>query len=111
VKVTGDSGESDTAPVGPNSDEEGIAMMYWNGMGGWGYLFMTVNTLLFWGLVVTGIVLLVRHFGGRRTGSGTAVAGPEQILAERYARGDIDDEEYQRRLDTLRRGGHAVAES
>ncbi|MFI0716705.1 SHOCT domain-containing protein [Streptomyces inhibens] len=27
---------------------------------------------------------------------------PEQILAERYARGEIDEEEYQRRLATLR---------
>jgi putative membrane protein len=92
--------------------EEEITMMYWNGMGGWGYVFMTVNSLLFWGLVVTGIVALVRHFGGSRpTSSGPAAADPERILAERYARGEIDDEEYQRRLETLRRGGHAVAKS
>ncbi|WP_237323463.1 SHOCT domain-containing protein [Streptomyces sp. MOE7] len=31
-----------------------------------------------------------------------ADGGPEQILAERYARGEIDDEEYRRRLATLR---------
>ncbi|MFI9201609.1 SHOCT domain-containing protein [Streptomyces sp. NPDC053048] len=29
-------------------------------------------------------------------------SSPEQILAERYARGEIDEEEYQRRLATLR---------
>jgi putative membrane protein len=92
--------------------EEEITMMYWNGMGGWGYVFMTVNSLLFWGLVVTGIVALVRHFrGSQPTGSGLAAVDPEQILAERYARGEIDDEEYQRRLDTLRRGGHTMAKS
>ncbi|MFD4600403.1 SHOCT domain-containing protein [Streptomyces sp. NPDC058464] len=28
--------------------------------------------------------------------------GAEQILAERYARGEIDEEEYLRRLDILR---------
>jgi putative membrane protein len=31
---------------------------------------------------------------------------PEQILAQRYARGEIDDDEYRRRLDVLR--GSAV---
>ncbi|MBA2807739.1 SHOCT domain-containing protein [Streptomyces sp. KM273126] len=29
-------------------------------------------------------------------------SGPEQILAERYARGEIDEEEYERRMATLR---------
>jgi putative membrane protein len=30
---------------------------------------------------------------------------PEQVLAERYARGEIDEEDLRRRLDTLRRTG------
>jgi putative membrane protein len=38
--------------------------------------------------------------------AGTMHAGgagnAEQVLAERYARGEIDDEEYQRRLGLLR---------
>ena len=29
-------------------------------------------------------------------------SGPELILAERFARGDIDEPEYRRRLETLR---------
>src|SRR5207248_2340191 len=38
------------------------AMMYWgNGMGGWGVAVMTVSSLLFWGLVIAGIVVLVRY--------------------------------------------------
>jgi putative membrane protein len=86
---------------------EESAMMYGYGMGGWGYLFMIISSVLFWGLLIIGIVVLVRHFGGSRS-TGTTAARPEQILAERYARGEIDDEDYQRRLDTLRRGGHAL---
>jgi putative membrane protein len=30
------------------------------------------------------------------------------VLAERFARGEIDDEEYRRRLDTLRTAGGTV---
>jgi hypothetical protein len=38
-------------------------MNWGNGMSGWGMLLMTVSNLLFWGLVIAGIVLLVRHVG------------------------------------------------
>ncbi len=40
-------------------------MMYWygSGMSGWGYALMTVSMVLFWGAVIFGIVMLVRHFG------------------------------------------------
>lgn len=79
-------------------------MMYWgNGMSGWGMLFMTVNTLLVVGLIVGGIVFAVRQSGTRQP-TAPPQADPRQILAERYARGEIDDEEYRRRLDTLQGG-------
>ena len=32
-------------------------------------------------------------------------ASPEQLLAERFARGEIDEEEYRRRLQVLRAEG------
>ena len=81
-------------------------MMYYGpGMGAWGYLLMTVNMLLFWGLVIAGIVVLVRYLGR----SGLAAPGQagqrtraEAILAERFAQGEIDEEEYRRRLNVLR---------
>jgi putative membrane protein len=80
-------------------------MMYWgDGMGGWGMVLMTVSSVLFWGLIIAGIVALVRY-AGRSTpqgGSATETATPEQVLAERYARGEIDEEEYTRRLEVLR---------
>lgn len=78
-------------------------MMYWgNGMSGWGYFFMALNMVLFWGLLITGIVLLVRYLGGQRhepsSASGT---GPQRVLAERFARGEIDEDEYRQRLKVL----------
>jgi len=83
-------------------------MMYWgNGMGGWGIALMTLSTLLFWGLVIAGIVALVRYTSrsAPQGGSTADTATPQRILAERYARGEIDEEEYTRRLAVL--GGAA----
>ncbi len=79
-------------------------MMYWgNGMGAWGMVLMTVSTLLFWGLVIAGVVALVRYTRRSTPWSGAApeAATPQRILAERFARGEIDEEEYTRRLQVL----------
>jgi putative membrane protein len=82
-------------------------MMFWygNGMNGWGYVLMSVSMVLFWALVIAGVVALVRYVGRSSQptpDSGATRPTPQQVLAERFARGDIDDEEYRRRLETLR---------
>jgi putative membrane protein len=48
-------------------------------------------------LIVVVTVLLVRHFGERRPGSASA----QEILDERFARGEIDADEYRQRRDAL----------
>ena len=83
-------------------------MMYWgNGMGGWGMVLMTISGLLFWGLIIAGIVLLVRSTGrgGQPSAAVTQPPTAQQVLAERYARGEIDEDEYRRRLQVLRDPG------
>jgi len=78
-------------------------MMYWgNGMSGWGYFLMALNMVLFWGLLITGIVLLVRYFGGeRRQPPPAGATDPRQVLAARFAHGEIDEDEYRQRLKVL----------
>ncbi|KAA9160237.1 hypothetical protein FPZ12_017985 [Amycolatopsis acidicola] len=80
-------------------------MMYWygNGMNGWGVALTTIGNLVFWGLVVAAIVVLVRVLGRRPSGRSfeEAPPAPEQMLAERFARGEIDEETYRRDLRTL----------
>jgi putative membrane protein len=68
-----------------------MASMGWWMVLGWG-LGLTVLVLLAW--------LLVRAAGGLSSRHDDA---PEEILKRRYARGEIDREDYQRRLDDLRR--------
>ncbi|TDD40856.1 SHOCT domain-containing protein [Saccharopolyspora elongata] len=81
-------------------------MHYWDGYGAgvWGFAMMTVSMVLFWALIIVAIVALVRYLG--RTGRAEKGTGSaEEILAERFARGDIDEEEYRRRLQALSEHG------
>jgi putative membrane protein len=79
-------------------------MMYGSyGMGLWGTLFMLVGALLLWGLIVVSVVLLVHYLKGSDRPSRPADAGQpaRDVLSLRYARGEIDDNEYAQRLDVL----------
>lgn len=75
-------------------------MMWRDGDWGW-WLVMPALTVAFWGVVIWAILTVVRGRPESRSRFSER-GGAEQILAERYARGEIDDEEYHRRLDTLR---------
>lgn len=80
-------------------------MMYWNGSGDWGWaawLSMGLMMLLFWGVIIGGVVVLAR--GGFARTPTSKVADPEQVLAGRFARGEIDSDEYHGRLAALRSG-------
>lgn len=59
---------------------------------------MMMGMLLFWTLVIVALVLLVRLLWGRRPGSTSSAI---TILQERFARGEMDREEYQERLSML----------
>ena len=80
-------------------------MMWYGSNGGWGgWLLMTIAMVLFWALIITAVVLIVRYLVSQRLTGTSAVSArtPEEVLAERYARGEIDDDEYRRRLALLR---------
>jgi len=73
--------------------------MMWYGFGGW---WMGVSMVLFWAGVVLLVVWAVRGMSaGGRTPAGDRRA--VEILDERFARGEIDREEYEQRRSTLER--------
>ena len=82
--------------------------MMWGYDWGWGaWLGMSVLMLLFWGLVIAAIVALVRAVGGARRGgppAGDHRPAAEELLDERFARGEIDADDYTSRRQALRVG-------
>ena len=59
--------------------------------------------ILFWIVVIGTAIRLVVRRGGWWCGPRVAATrGPQEILADRFARGEIDASEYRARLDTLR---------
>ncbi len=72
---------------------------------GWGHmLFGALFMFLFWGGLILLIVLAVRWFGRDRAVSGEApdkAKSAREILDERFARGDIDRNEYEERKRLL----------
>jgi putative membrane protein len=77
------------AGQGPWNDGHGP----WHDGGGW-WLIFPIGFGIFWLLVLGGGWYLL----SRRRQSGDAAS----VLAERYARGEIDEDEYRERLSVLR---------
>ena len=83
-------------------------MMGWyDGGTGWaGWLVMVVAMVAFWGLVVFAVVALFRGIG-KTDQRAQQMSGrdPLQILDERFARGELDLDDYHARQDVLRGTG------
>lgn len=72
--------------------------MWWDHDPGWGaWLIMTIGMVGFWIFLAVLVVALLRR------GRPAATPGPDahEILQQRFARGEIDAEDYQARLDML----------
>jgi putative membrane protein len=77
-----------------------------NDMGGFGWLpgFGWLFMLLFWGLVILGIVAIVKWLTSAGAGGNTQKPRTAlDILEERYARGEIDREEFEQKKRDLAR--------
>ena len=72
--------------------------MMWGGYEGWGWGFGLLHMLGFWILLIVAVALIVRWVSGA---PGRSEAGPSaretalDILKKRYAKGEINKEEYE----------------
>ena len=82
-------------------------MMYgWDSWGWGGWVLMVLAMAVFWALVITGIVITIRYVAGGNvhTDRHPSLGSPraEDVLAERFARGEIDEDEFRRRRAAIR---------
>lgn len=77
-------------------------MMDGYGMAG-GFGFGGIFMILWWVLVIVGVVALVRWVATSYGGDGKSGGGSKalEILQQRYARGEIDEQEFQNRKRDL----------
>ncbi|MGE3645028.1 MAG: SHOCT domain-containing protein [Beijerinckiaceae bacterium] len=78
----------------------------YGGYGGWGMGLHSIFWLVILALIVWAVVAFTRSNAGRTSGSlGHNLPGPRSnglaILEERYAKGEIDREEYQQKKRDL----------
>jgi putative membrane protein len=84
-------------------------MMFGWGNQGWSvgmWVVMAVAMVIFWAIVVFGVVTLVRYLGHNHDAPTGPASGPapigESVLRERLARGEIDEEQFRKTLSLLR---------
>jgi uncharacterized membrane protein len=67
------------------------------GAGGFGWIFM----IIFWAVIILGIIYLVRQLFGYSGGTGRDNTA-EEILGRRFASGEITRDEYEEKLSAIR---------
>jgi len=82
-----------------------------DGMMGGGWVWMLLPLLFWGGLLAFAAWALIRIFPNRSSDSGGSEVqeeGAEEILRKRFARGEIDAEEYERSIKVLNGGINAT---
>ncbi|MCL5438974.1 MAG: SHOCT domain-containing protein [Patescibacteria group bacterium] len=71
----------------------------WGNMMGWGLGIGSIFMIIFWVLIILGVVALVRYLA--KSGSDRESKTPLDILRERYAKGEIDKKEFEEKKKDL----------
>lgn len=80
--------------------------MWHDGWGWGGWALMVIAMVLVLVAILTVVVLAMRFLTRNSTSSpprSSPFGRAEDVLAERYAQGELDDDEYRRRLSVLRK--------
>ena len=89
--------------VSHRRERVGFGGRFDGGHGGHPILWILVAGIVI-ALIVAAVVALVRHFSAQPAQSAMppAASSAEEVLAQRFARGEIDEDEYRLRRDAMR---------
>lgn len=85
-----------SSPFGSNQSNNSMINFGFAPFGGFGWIFM----ILWWFLIIAGIVALVRWLSGQFQG-GASRKSALDILKDRYAKGEIDKKEFEEKKKDL----------
>jgi putative membrane protein len=77
--------------------------MHWGGDFGMGFGGGGIFMILFWGLIILGVVYLVKVFIGGTSGEEKQSESAQEVLAKRFAKGEMSKEEFEDAMEILRR--------
>ena len=90
------------AMIGPVSAQQNYGPWHMHDWMGWGGMFFGPVVMILWiAALVAVVVVVLRWLGVGNLGTRPGPRTPREILDERYARGEIDREEYVRRRQDI----------
>ena len=78
-------------------------MMHWGGDFGMGFGGGWIFMILFWGLIILGVVYLVKILLGGGSKEEKKSESAQEVLEKRFARGEISKEKFEDAMEVLRR--------
>src|SRR3989339_1196244 len=86
-----------SSSLGSNQTNNSMMNFGFTPFGGFGWIFM----ILWWVLIIAGIVALIKWLTSQSRGTHNHEKSPLEILKERYAKGEIDKKEFEERKKDL----------
>jgi putative membrane protein len=77
--------------------------MHWGGDFGMGFGGGGIFMILFWILIIMGVVYLVKSFIGGTSGEEKKSESAQGVLAKRFAKGEMSKEDFEDAMETLKR--------
>jgi putative membrane protein len=80
-----------------------MIMHWWGGEYGMGFGFGGFFMILFWILIILGVVYLVKTLAGGTSSGKEKIESAEEVLKKRFDRGEISKEEFETAMEVLKK--------